>query len=43
MVMIAIREGAGNFYANKQLDLLQNDIDSLSDQLKTYLRGTKEK
>ena len=43
MVMIAIREGAGKFYANKQLDLLQNDIDSLSDQLKTYLRGTKEK
>lgn len=43
MVMIAIREGVGKFYANKQLDLLQNDIDSLGDQLKTYLRGTKEK
>ncbi|HCZ21908.1 MAG TPA: hypothetical protein DHU72_00015 [Rikenellaceae bacterium] len=43
IMMIAVRECAGKFYVKQQLGSLQGDVDSLDGQLKTYLKGTKEK
>lgn len=43
MVIVAVMEGAGRFYAEKELARLKEDIDSLDRQLTSYLVETKEK